>query len=114
MVVGRDEALSVPAHFPPPPPTRARAGRDWKTGTMVGDRLQTGLYTYDPGFTATGSCSSSITFIDGDKGLCAYRGYPVDQLAEKSNFLEVRAKRGAPLASPLLPCAASIPHPPTR
>lgn len=49
---------------------------------------QTGLYTYDPGFTATGSCSSAITFIDGDKGICAYRGYPVDQLAEHSNFLE--------------------------
>lgn len=49
---------------------------------------QTGLFTYDPGFTATGSCSSSITFIDGNKGLCAYRGYPVDQLAEQSTFLE--------------------------
>jgi len=49
---------------------------------------QTGLYTYDPGFTATGSCSSSITFIDGNKGLCAYRGYPVDQLAANSDFLE--------------------------
>jgi citrate synthase len=48
-----------------------------------------GLFTYDPGFTSTASCESTITFIDGDKGVLLYRGYPIDQLAEKSNFLEV-------------------------
>ncbi|MEL7462588.1 MAG: citrate synthase [Pseudomonadota bacterium] len=50
---------------------------------------QTGMFTYDPGFTSTASCFSDITFIDGDKGELLYRGYPIDQLAEKSHFLEV-------------------------
>ncbi len=48
-----------------------------------------GLYTYDPGFLATASTHSHITFIDGDKGILRYRGYPIEQLAEKSSFLEV-------------------------
>ncbi|MEO1458957.1 MAG: citrate synthase [Pseudomonadota bacterium] len=48
-----------------------------------------GVFTYDPGFTSTGSCESSITYIDGDVGELLYRGYPIDQLAEKSHFLEV-------------------------
>jgi len=48
-----------------------------------------GYFTYDPGFTATASCTSSITFIDGGKGILRYRGYPIEQLAENSNFLEV-------------------------
>jgi citrate synthase len=48
----------------------------------------TGHFTFDPGFTSTGSCESSITYIDGNKGECFYRGYPMDELAEKSNFLE--------------------------
>jgi citrate synthase len=47
-----------------------------------------GILTYDPGFLSTASCSSDITFIDGDKGLLYYRGYPIEQLAEKSDFLE--------------------------
>jgi citrate synthase len=47
------------------------------------------VFTYDPGFVSTGSCESAITFIDGDAGVLLYRGYPVEQLAEKSNFLEV-------------------------
>ncbi|WP_102224716.1 citrate synthase [Acidimangrovimonas sediminis] len=46
------------------------------------------VFTYDPGFTSTASCESTITFIDGDKGELLYRGYPIDQLAEKSNYLE--------------------------
>ncbi len=50
---------------------------------------ETDVFTYDPGFTSTASCESSITFIDGDKGVCLYRGYPVDQLAAQSNFIEV-------------------------
>ena len=48
-----------------------------------------GVFTYDPGFVATGSCKSDITFIDGEKGILMYRGYPVEQLAEHSNFIEV-------------------------
>jgi citrate synthase len=47
-----------------------------------------GLMTYDPAFTNTAACRSSITFIDGDKGILNYRGYPIDQLAEKSTYLE--------------------------
>ena len=50
---------------------------------------QSGLFTYDPGFTSTASCFSDITYIDGDKGELLYRGYPIDQLAEKSHYLEV-------------------------
>ena len=46
-------------------------------------------FTYDPGFTSTASCESQITFIDGDKGILLHRGYPIDQLADKSTFLEV-------------------------
>ena len=48
-----------------------------------------GVFTFDPGFMATASCESRITFIDGDKGVLLYRGYPVEQLAEHSSFLEV-------------------------
>src|SRR5215213_9182390 len=48
-----------------------------------------GLMSYDPAFMNTASCRSAITFIDGDKGILLYRGYPIEQLAEKSNFLEV-------------------------
>ncbi|WP_416897158.1 MAG: citrate synthase [Minwuia sp.] len=49
----------------------------------------TGLFTYDPGFTATASCQSEITFIDGDLGVLLHRGYPIDELAEHSDYLEV-------------------------
>src|SRR5689334_4977204 len=47
------------------------------------------VFTYDPGFTSTASCESKITFIDGDKGVLLHRGYPIDELAEQSSFLEV-------------------------
>ena len=50
---------------------------------------QAGVFTYDPGFTSTASCDSTITFIDGDKGELLHRGYPIDQLAGKSHYLEV-------------------------
>ncbi|MGC5020013.1 citrate synthase [Micromonospora sp. DT47] len=50
---------------------------------------ETGMTTYDPGFVNTASCSSAITYIDGDAGILRYRGYPIEQLAEKSSFLEV-------------------------
>jgi citrate synthase len=49
---------------------------------------QTGMFTYDPGFTSTGSCDSKITYIDGDEGILLYRGYPIEQLAEHGDFLE--------------------------
>lgn len=49
---------------------------------------QTGQFTYDPGFTSTASCDSKITFIDGDEGILLYRGYPIEQLADKGNFIE--------------------------
>jgi citrate synthase len=48
-----------------------------------------GVFTYDPGFVSTGSCESDITFIDGEKGILMYRGYPVEQLAKHSSFIEV-------------------------
>ncbi|MEM9376342.1 MAG: citrate/2-methylcitrate synthase, partial [Pseudomonadota bacterium] len=47
------------------------------------------VFTLDPGFTSTGSCESQITFIDGEKGILLHRGYPIDQLATQSGFLEV-------------------------
>src|SRR5210317_1674513 len=47
-----------------------------------------GVFTFDPGFMSTASCESKITYIDGDKGILLYRGYPIEQLAEKSDFLE--------------------------
>ena len=49
---------------------------------------QTGMFTYDPGFTSTASCESQITYIDGDEGILLYRGYPIEQLAEYGDFLE--------------------------
>tara|TARA_B100001250_G_C19817038_1_gene799095 strand:+ start:6019 stop:7317 length:1299 start_codon:yes stop_codon:yes gene_type:complete len=49
---------------------------------------ESGRFTYDPGFTSTANCKSSITFIDGEKGILLYRGYPIDQLAEQGNYLE--------------------------
>src|SRR5207253_10043429 len=49
---------------------------------------EAGVFTYDPGFTSTGSCESKITYIDGDEGILLYRGYPIEQLAENGDFLE--------------------------
>ncbi|WP_042886639.1 citrate synthase [Cupriavidus necator] len=66
------------------------------TGTVGPDVIdirklygQTGKFTYDPGFMSTASCNSKITYIDGDKGELLYRGYPIEQLAQKCNHLEV-------------------------
>jgi citrate synthase len=50
---------------------------------------QSGMFTYDPGFTSTAACQSAITYIDGEQGILLHRGYPIDQLAEKSSFMEV-------------------------
>jgi len=55
----------------------------------VSGLFKTGYYTYDPGFLSTASCESKITYIDGDKGILLYRGYPISQLAMQSNFVEV-------------------------
>ena len=49
---------------------------------------QTGMFTYDPGFLSTASCQSAITYIDGDKGELLYRGYPIEQVARKCDFLD--------------------------
>ena len=49
----------------------------------------TGMFTYDPGFTSTASCQSAITYIDGEQGILLHRGYPIDQLAENSTFMEL-------------------------
>src|SRR5207244_3508939 len=62
---------------------RAAALRNIKTSTD-----DFGLMAYDPAFTNTASCKSRVTFIDGDKGILRYRGYPIEELAEKSNYLE--------------------------
>ncbi|UAL30929.1 citrate synthase [Nocardioides rotundus] len=58
-------------------------------GQIKPDEDSPGLATYDPGFVNTASCRSSVTYIDGEQGILEYRGYPIEQLAENSNFLEV-------------------------
>ena len=50
---------------------------------------ETGMFTFDPGYGATGSCKSGLTYIDGDKGVLLHRGYPIESLANQSDFLEV-------------------------
>ena len=89
-----------------PPPEDAVTLHDGASGkTMLLERLEgtvgpavldirklyaeTGHFTYDPAFMSTASCESAITFIDGDKGILLYRGYPIEKLAEQSDFLEV-------------------------
>ncbi|MEO3747747.1 citrate synthase [Plantactinospora sp. B5E13] len=63
---------------------------DGPSGVAVSNLLkETGYVTYDPGFVNTAACSSEITYIDGDAGILRYRGYPIEQLAENSSFLEV-------------------------
>src|SRR5712672_1533536 len=69
---------------------------DLKSGTLGPDVLPIaslakdhGVFTFDPGFMATAACESKITFIDGDAGVLLHRGYPIEELAEKSSFLEV-------------------------
>ncbi len=78
----------------------AAAGKDLDLKVMSGSvgpdvidirklYAQTGMFTYDPGFTSTASCDSAITYIDGDEGVLLHRGYPIGQLAEQSSFMEV-------------------------
>ena len=77
-----------------------RTGQNWDFPILSGSlgpdvidvrRLyaETGMFTFDPGYTSTASCESAITFIDGDEGILLHRGYPIEQLAAKSDYLEV-------------------------
>ena len=62
-------------------------GTDGDTGIDIGQlRAQAGVVTLDNGFGNTGSCASAITYLDGDAGILRYRGYPIEQLAEKSTW----------------------------
>ena len=80
--------------------TDNRSGQSWDLPIMNGKEgpsvvdvrtfyADTGMFTYDPGFTSTGSCESKITYIDGDKGVLMHRGYRIEDLAEHSDFMEV-------------------------
>src|SRR5688572_26224180 len=76
-------------------------------------RSKTGLITLDPGFGNTGACASAVTFIDGDRGILRYRGYPIEELAEKSTFLEVAwllMKGELPSAAELAAFSDSVRH----
>ncbi|WP_371322834.1 citrate synthase [Dechloromonas sp. ZY10] len=88
MTTERKATLTIdgqaPVDFPIMSPTHGNDCVDIRT---LGGK--TGLFTYDSGFLSTASCKSKITFIDGDKGELLYRGYPIEQLAENCNFLEV-------------------------
>lgn len=88
MTTERKATLSIdgqsPVEFPILSPTHGNDCVDIRT---LGGK--TGLFTYDSGFLSTASCRSKVTFIDGDKGELLYRGYPIEQLAENCNFLEV-------------------------
>ncbi|MFV0634213.1 citrate synthase [Demequina sp.] len=82
-----DARLTVDGTTRELPLERATVGNDGvSVSTLLSD---TGLVTVDPGFMNTASCESAITYIDGDAGILRYRGYPIEQLAEKSTFLEV-------------------------
>lgn len=75
-----DKTVELPMHSPTAGPDVIDIRKLYSEG---------GVFTYDPGFTSTASCDSTITFIDGNKGELLHRGYPIEQLAEKSHFLEV-------------------------
>ncbi|MEM1300972.1 MAG: citrate synthase [Pseudomonadota bacterium] len=75
-----DKSIELPMHSPTAGPDVIDIRRLYSEG---------GVFTYDPGFTSTAACDSTITFIDGGKGELLHRGYPIDQLAEKSHYLEV-------------------------
>ena len=75
-----DKSVELPVHTGTLGPSCIDIGKLYK---------ETGSFTYDPGFMSTASCRSAITYIDGDAGVLMYRGYPIEQLAKQSNFLEV-------------------------
>ena len=65
-------------------------GSENEVGIDIGKfRAQTGAITLDPGYVNTGACTSAVTFLNGEQGILRYRGYPIEQLAAKSNFIEV-------------------------
>lgn len=76
---GMDEALEFPLY----------SGTIGPDVVDVRSLVSKGLFTYDPGFVSTAATDSAITFIDGGKGTLLHRGYPIEQLAEQSDFLEV-------------------------
>ncbi len=76
---GLDETLELPVY----------EGTLGPAVVDVGNLVSSGVFTYDPGFTSTASCESAITYIDGGKGVLLHRGYPIEQLAEHSHYLEV-------------------------
>lgn len=79
VIDGIEEAIELPVY----------AGSIGPDVIDVSSLVSQGVFTYDPGFLSTASCDSDITFIDGGRGVLLYRGYPIEQLAVKSNFLEV-------------------------
>ena len=86
-VTRTDASLRVGDHELELPIVRGTDGDD---GIDIGRlRGETGLVTYDPGYGNTGACTSAVTFLDGEEGVLRYRGYPIEQLAEHSTFLEV-------------------------
>ena len=78
-VDGMDEVIELPVY----------SGTEGPDVIDVRPLTGKGLFTYDPGFVSTAACESQITYIDGDQGILLHRGYPIDQLAEKSDYLEV-------------------------
>ena len=86
----------TPRSKPARSPSATRTGTSRSTTARIGPDVidiaklygETGMFTYDPGFTSTASCESKITYIDGDEGVLLYRGYPIEQLAEHGDFLE--------------------------
>jgi citrate synthase len=79
MVDGLDEAIELPVY----------SGTEGPDVIDVRPLTSKGLFTYDPGFVSTAACESKITYIDGARGILLHRGYPIEQLAEKSDYLEV-------------------------
>lgn len=79
LILEGQEPLELPVYTP-------TLGNDVIDITQLGSR---GVFTFDQGFLSTASCESKITYIDGDKGILLYRGYPIEQLAEKKDFLDV-------------------------
>ncbi len=78
-VDGEDSVFELPVY----------SGTEGQDVINVGSLTSKGYFTYDPGFVSTAACDSEITYIDGDKGILLHRGYPIEQLAEQSNYLEL-------------------------
>ncbi|MGA1370570.1 MAG: citrate/2-methylcitrate synthase, partial [Pseudomonadales bacterium] len=83
---GRNAQLTIDGKTIDLPVRRGTIGPDV---IDVGKLTANGFFTYDPGFVSTASCDSEITYIDGDAGVLLHRGYPIEQLAEQSDYLEL-------------------------